>query len=446
MDVVMGLVAYLPLLAINLLATATALQAGKSFLVPIDHAETEKDCDVHGNNASNMLGLLAMTCIAGLLSALKLRRSYASWPQYIFFALVVALLSSRDLAARYRPRWITMYDAVPSDPSDYSDATYVAPTPEDRKHALLRIMLIAVALPAAWLAYLTLNFSQHIHQKVVELQPILDLTYTPQTNTEIVISMYKEPSDQVAYLVSALRNMDNVGRDAKVHIYVKDMNANIEEIQQVTGANKVTALPNIGREGETYLKHILGNWDTLARETIFLQADVHNPREFYPRVRDYFVPGRTGMLSLGWSGQVCNCDTCGDRFGFRDTTYLFPEISNRINNAAKCDEVLLSYKGQFIASAKRIRGIDKSIYQDLHEAYVKQDSWAHQEEYLQGRPDSMDAPVFGYTMERMWNLIFQCNSMEIAWKCPTLLSGHRIGGNVEDCQCLDPKSDSHTLM
>ncbi|KAK7180661.1 hypothetical protein PSPO01_13259 [Paraphaeosphaeria sporulosa] len=445
---------YLPLLAINLLATAAALQIGKSFLVPIDLAEND---DGHGNNTSNVLSLLAMTGIGGLLSVSKLRRSYTSWPQYAFFALVVVLLSSRDLAARYRPRWVTMYDAVPSDvnlqsvdsegtllsqPSENSDATYVAPAFEDRKTVLLRIVLIAVALPAAWLAYFTLNFSQHMRHETVELQPILDLTYTPHTNTEIVISMFKEPTDQVAHLVSALKAMDNVGRDARVHIYIKDMNANVEEVQRATGANEVTPLPNIGREGETYLKHILGNWDTLARETIFLQADVHNPREFYPRVRDYFVPGRTGMLSLGWSGQVCNCDTCGDRFNFWDTAHIFPEISNLINSAAKCDKVLLSYKGQFIASAKRIRGVSKAIYQDLHDAFVNQDNWAHQEEYLQGRPDSMNAPVFGFTMERMWNLLFQCNSMEIAWRCPTLLSGHRIGGNIEDCQCLDPKSNS----
>lgn len=187
---------YLSLLAINLLATAAALQTGKSFLVPIDFAGNEKDYDGHGNNTSNMLALLAIVGITGLLSASKLRRSYTSWPQYVFFALVVVLLSSRDLAAKYLPRWMTVYDAIPSDvnlqsvdsedtfvsqPSENSDATYNALTPEDRKLVLLRIVLIATALPAAWLAFLTLNISQHIHQKAVELQPMLDLSYIPQT-------------------------------------------------------------------------------------------------------------------------------------------------------------------------------------------------------------------------------------------------------------------------
>ncbi|KAL1602716.1 hypothetical protein SLS60_006137 [Paraconiothyrium brasiliense] len=348
-----------------------------------------------------------------------------------------------------------MYDAVPNDInlqsvdseedfasglSEDSDATCDESAPESWTNILLRTIIVAVALPGAWLVYFTLNFSRHTHQKAVEPRPILDVTYIPHTDIEAVISMYKEPIDQVAQLVSTLKNMTNIGSDAKIHIYIKDVDANVEEVQQDTGADQVTPLPNIGREGETYLKHILGSWDTLAAQTIFLQADVHNPRELFPRIRDYFVPGQTGMLSLGWSGQVCNCENCGDRFNLWDTTHLFPEVSSRINNVTKCDKMLLSYKGQFIASAKRIRGVEKSVYQDLHDAFVNRDSWAHQKEFLRGRLDSMDTPVFGYTMERVWNLLFQCNSMEIAWRCPTLLSGNRVGGNIEDCQCFDPES------
>lgn len=444
-------VRYLPLLTINLLATALAVRTGKSILVPIKLGDNDEDRD-EDEVVSNMLALLTMTGLTGVLSTSKLHRSFTSWPQFVFFSFTVALLSSGHLAALRGCSWRSMYDVVLNEmdlqsaegqeefetAEDFDDMR-IALVQQRRKFVLLRIVLIAIALPTLWISYLTLNFSQRVHQKTTESRPILDLAYTPDINTEVVISMFKEPIEQVAHLVSTLRGMSNIG-DAKIHIYIKDVDANLSEVKEGTGAHEVTALPNIGREGETFLKHILGSWDTLAKQTIFLQADVHNPRELYPRIRDYFVPGRTGMLSLGWSGQVCNCEDCGDRFNFWDTTHLFPGISNRINNATKCDKVLLSYKGQFIASAKRIRGVDKSVYQDLRDAFVNQDSWAHQEEYLQGRPDSMSAPFFGFTMERMWNLLFQCNSMEIAWRCPTLLSGNRIGGNIEDCQCLDPAS------
>ncbi|KAF1973452.1 hypothetical protein BU23DRAFT_130917 [Bimuria novae-zelandiae CBS 107.79] len=442
---------YLPLLALNLFATAIAIRTGKSVLVPIDNGKNGEGRDEVDENTSDIITLFAITGIAGTLSASKLRRSYTSWPQYIFFAFVMVLWSSRGLTVRQGRSCMAMYNAIPNDIalhsvdseativsvlSERSDNTCVSAVQASRKSIFFRILLFAIALPT-WLAYLTLNFSEQVHENTTEAHPILDLNYTPQTDVEFVISMYKEPINQVAHLISTLKKMPNMP-DPQIHIYIKDIDTNLEEIQQGTGAHKVTPLPNIGREGETYLKHILGSWDTLAKQTVFLQADVHNPREFYPRIRDYFVPDRTGMLSLGWSGQVCNCENCGDRFNMWDNTHLFPEISNRINNATKCDKVLLSYKGQFIASAKRIRGVDKSVYQDLHKAFVDRDSWAHQEEYLQGRRDSMDAPVFGYTMERMWNLLFQCNSMDVAWKCPTLLSGNRIGGSVEDCQCLDP--------
>lgn len=446
---------YTPVLTINLVSTALAMRLGKSILVPIDHGKNEEvngdPCEITGD----MIMLLTMTGITGLGSVVKLRRSYTSWPQYLFLTCFVVLWSGRDIITSHGPKWLPVYDAdsnpvalqsidsedtcVSEVSEDMHDKHVAPPMHETRKSFLTRIILVVIVLPAIWLAFIVLNCSQKNHQVAKPVQPIFDLDFVPKTDVELVISMYKEPIEEVAHLISTLKDMPNMP-NPRVHIYIKDIDANVGEIKESTGADQVTPLPNIGREGETYLKHILGNWDSLAKQTVFLQADVHNPREFYPRIRDYFVPGRTGMLSLGWSGQVCNCDNCGDRFNLWDTTHLFPEISNRINNATKCENVVLSYKGQFVASAKRIRGVDKSVYQDLHDAFVNPDSWAHQEEYLQGRPDSMNAPAFGYLMERIWNLLFQCNSMDVAWKCPTLLSGLRIGGNFEDCQCLDPAS------
>jgi hypothetical protein len=106
-------------------------------------------------------------------------------------------------------------------------------------------------------------------------------------------------------------------------------------------------------------------------------------------------------------------------------------------NSTICENVLLSYKGQFIVSAARIRGVNKDIYHDLWQAFVDENNPAHQPSNLQGRPDSMSAPDFGYTMERLWNLLFQCSSVDVGWKCPTLLSEWRLGGDISDCQCFD---------
>jgi hypothetical protein len=70
-----------------------------------------------------------------------------------------------------------------------------------------------------------------------------------------------------------LRAMPNL-KDAIVHIYIKDGEANVDELKKITQANSVTKLSNVGREGETYLYHILDRWDSLSKHTVFLQADM----------------------------------------------------------------------------------------------------------------------------------------------------------------------------
>jgi hypothetical protein len=287
------------------------------------------------------------------------------------------------------------------------------------------------------MAFPSLNFQDSTLPPLPKGKTLLDLEYRAPIANEIVISMYKEPVADVQTLISTLRKMPTLSQ-ARVSIYIKDSEANIDTVKRTTGADAVIPLPNIGREGETYLNHILTQWDHLAHETIFLQADVHNPREFYPRIQNYYIPSKTGMLNLAWSGNVCDCHDCADRWLFVDHAHLFPKFHQQINNNGKaCEDVLLSYKGQFVVSAKRIRGVKKEVYRDLRQAFVDEKGWAHQQEFLLGDYDSMSQPKFGYFMERMWNMLFQCADTEVAWKCPTLLSGWRIGGSKADCQCFD---------
>ncbi|KAL1303175.1 hypothetical protein AAFC00_006601 [Neodothiora populina] len=292
----------------------------------------------------------------------------------------------------------------------------------------------------------------------------LDNAYEPPAEFDVVVSMYGESPTLITNMMSALSRSSFIReRDSRrLFIYTKDTAADLDKIKTFTGATAVTLLPNKGREGETYLHHITTQWDNLARHTLFTQAEVHNPRETYTRIRDYFVSD-TGMLSLGFSGHVCeDCESCTDRWGWSDdSSRVVPDLYSRVyaneSCAASKTPILLSYKGQFIASAQRIRGIDRDIYADLHTALVDEDSWAHDVDYLHGRKDDMNAPVLGYTLERMWGLLLQCSGdMRIAAKCPSLLSGlsgwrkktttsfwsMRWGSDegdqgLRDCQCLD---------
>jgi hypothetical protein len=248
--------------------------------------------------------------------------------------------------------------------------------------------------------------------------------------------MYREETESVAAMISELRDiLDSKKRSVAIIVYVKDENANTSALQAQLGATiLVIKRPNVGREGETYLYHILSRFDTLAAHTLFIQAHAHNFWEIRRWIETYLVPN-TGMLSLGFSGNTCECNNCLDRWGWEDGAAV-SSYCERVYNKA-CSIALLSYKGQFIASARHLRGISREVYEDLHSALVDPYSWAHSEPYLRNRPDSMNAPYFGYTLERLWSNLLQCSEIDIALKCPTLLSGTRRGGDPSDCQCFD---------
>jgi hypothetical protein len=440
---------YLPIMTLNAFSTALAITLGKSFLFPIDTIESHhfSESRVEGWLGDTVTPL-ALSGMVGCATTLTLRRSYTAYLQVFAFFLALLCIGEHSTFSTLRQRrWkdgqrgyalLARTDGLESmDSEDTMISRESSTHSHSTNNPFVRSFIVGLTVASLWFIFLILNFQERLHIKKTIETPHLDLAYKPIIGAELVISMYKESLPDIAQLISTLRAMPSL-RDAAVHIYAKGADAPLADIKRLTGATNVTKLPNVGREGETYLYHILNEWDRLAKHTVFLQANVHNPREFYQRVKGYYDPERTGMMGLGWSGNVCNCEDCGDRWSFEDSTGLFPSIHGRIyNSSTTCNTVLLSYKGQFIASAGRIRGIDKSIYDDLRNAFVDENSWAHQESYLKGREDSMSTPLFGYTMERMWNLLMQCSSTDVSWKCPTLLSGDRLGGDIEDCQCFD---------
>ena len=429
-----------PLLAVNAFASALAIKLGRSIVLPTNN-EVYRVWDTST--------VVVITGVVGCSSTLLLRRSYTTLFQLCCFLLAMMCASAPTSALRndtqlhsshielgaHGPSRSTLFrgDSETVDLLDETHDLEVSASVRSSHNNVSRRYLLGIGIALLWLVFAVLNFNERQWHR---LPVFLDHEYAPRLPVEIVLSMYKEPIDEVQRVIKNLKSMPALS-DASVTIYVKDGEANSTYIEHQTGADHATTLSNIGREGETFLNHILQRWDSLARQTIFMQAGIHNPREFYTHISNYYSRSQTGFLNLGWSGAVCNCEDCGDRFSWHDNAHLFPRIYNRIYNSSACDNVLLSYKGQFIVSAARIRGINKDIYHALWKAFVDKRSWAHQPQFLQGRPDSMSAPDFGYTMERMWNLLFQCSTSDVMWKCPSLVSQWRIGGDIGDCQCFD---------
>jgi hypothetical protein len=439
----------LPLLAIHVIATAAALRTGGSTILPIAEHPLEdrfEDDDARLPGDKDAHTLLVLVGLTSCYSALSVRRSYTNWVQYCCFAIAVlciAYISKHSAIALPRDHH-TAYELLDNSAStetgeegsnETDDIESAQRNPQRQPIHLLvgpRAIFHVVMVLLLCILSTVMNYSTFEYGKGITS---LDRDYKPVASLEVVLSMYKEPVRDVWDFIAGLKSAPQTS-NASVIIYSKDEEADAGNLKLRTGADEVIMLPNIGREGETYLHHINTRWDTLAKHTIFLQADIQLSRAFYARLQNYFNPDHTGFLNLG-SADVCDCDTCGDQFFWYDNVGLFPQYHYEIYNTTECTNVLINYKGSFLVSAARIRGIKKDIYNELWQAFTDKESWAHQPDFMQGRPDSMNAPDFGYTIERMWSLLFQCSDMDVAWRCPSPMSGWRIGGSIADCQCLD---------
>lgn len=270
---------------------------------------------------------------------------------------------------------------------------------------------------------------------------------------EIVLARYDEPATKVAKHIMEVLSLVNI-RELKpsVTIYNKgapDILSGLMELLSLSEVPiwelKVQQLPNIGRETDAYLEHITSRWESLANHTIFMQADVHNSRALTQRIREYFVP-LTGFLSLAdWGGHCTTCDRCFDRDWTED-----PDLLSRIFgdfNPGQCRDIVLTYRGQFIVSAERIRRSPRELYSRWLQKLRDPEGEFHTQPYTDSvwsrKEDSLSAPRVGFTLERTWGVMFQCNNNRISARCPSMLSSFVCPprlcglGSIEDCQCLD---------
>jgi hypothetical protein len=432
---------YVARLLANVTFSAVTTTIGGSLLIPIGW------CQKKGPVIAPILALVGFT---GCLSTMLLPHYYTSIIQLSSYGtaiLAISRLYSLGEASEQFDLCCLPTPIVTPGPTIHTNT--IEPGLEAREslpHSLLHLRRTlflhresacryvgAGMMGVAWILFLSISFAPRALDKA---PTSLDRAFQPTVAIEVVVSMYKEPVDRVASLVASLQRIPALA-SARMHIYTKDATVNISAIQRRIGAHQVTLLPNIGREGQTYLHHILSQWDHLAKHTLFVQAEPHNQAEFLWRLQTYFNPSHTGMLDLGFRGHSFRCKGGGsDRWGWRDPADLVSRVYNDIYHS-QCCSVLLSYKGQFVVSANRIRGIGKHIYYDLHQALVNPRGWAHQGWFLQGQEDTMSAPTLGYTIERLWSILFQCSDVATVRHCPSFISGKIGAVHRGSCQCLD---------
>ena len=92
---------------------------------------------------------------------------------------------------------------------------------------------------------------------------------------EVVLSYYKEDVHFVARFIQYLRNVSNLQKlKPYIIIYNKNSKINNTYLKTILKVDMVQQLPNLGREGATYLYHIIENYDKLANHILFCQAGV----------------------------------------------------------------------------------------------------------------------------------------------------------------------------
>lgn len=272
-----------------------------------------------------------------------------------------------------------------------------------------------------------------------------DNTYKPKRDLDIVMSMHTEKLDTIAKQLKELKEL-KAFKNLKPHviIYVKDGKEPLATIKEKTGADEVFELDNRGREGGTYLSHIIKRFDNVAKHTFFVQAEPHDFSKIKRRINDYFNPETTGMLSVGFGHASCACDHCEDPWGGRDVWQRVPQIFSAVyGELCPSSRILLSYAGQFIVSARRIRSGELHTYEHLKEVLESdQEHWIHSDLRASRYNDSPSSPYFGHSLERSWMIIMRCAEPGLAESCPRLSDVRREGDADDKCQCLDTPEKS----
>eukprot|EP00927_Polykrikos_kofoidii_P081199 TRINITY_DN7838_c0_g1_i2.p1 TRINITY_DN7838_c0_g1~~TRINITY_DN7838_c0_g1_i2.p1 ORF type:complete len:397 (-),score=40.26 TRINITY_DN7838_c0_g1_i2:393-1583(-) len=203
----------------------------------------------------------------------------------------------------------------------------------------------------------------------------------------------------------------------------------------------VRDLPNVGREGHTYIKHILDNWDTLATYTAFTQgAGHHNGVSAMARVREFLkdklekhllVP----IVHTNEKGPLLYRDADrGDEFANggldkKANLHIFRYVSD-LDMAGRARELYASLFGveactappmifiagaQMIVHRKAIRAKPKSFWKHIYKALA-------------------DCHPYGWDFERLWVYAFDVNVIPLGDpKLPSFCKGTFVASK-DDCQ------------
>jgi Protein of unknown function (DUF3431) len=270
--------------------------------------------------------------------------------------------------------------------------------------------------------------------------------YNRGSQFDIVLAHYDENPDDVRKGVHLIKSVTGlVALDPRVIVYHKgslstSTTDDLEALRESLNADIVRTLPNLGRESDTYLSHIIQHYDDLAGHTLFAQATLDKLEFALERLRLYWSP-TVGVMSLHTYAR-CNCDSCQPVYGSPDPVYGFKRIPQlySVFNSDFCPPsgLLLTFKGQFVVSRQRILNIRKEKYKWLLSVLTNTSHFVHSDGndrhsmYTHSHNTDMTDPFFGHSIERSWMLMFGCNDIKLS-EC----AYKGVHNATAYCACLD---------
>ena len=153
-----------------------------------------------------------------------------------------------------------------------------------------------------------------------------------------------------------------------------------------TTHHQVITLPNVGREGHTYLYHIIQNYDQLDDHTCFLQG---HPFDHSPDLEHRLQTFDRSLSFYSISNHVHAINLCYDPTDFSLHELLITTYQRVFGQAKSNHEFTFGAGAQFIVSRDAIRSRPKSFYENLLRIM----------EYSVHPPE-------GFALERFWTMIF----------------------------------------
>ncbi|GAA5903413.1 hypothetical protein JCM8208_001913 [Rhodotorula glutinis] len=293
------------------------------------------------------------------------------------------------------------------------------------------------------------------------------LALAPSPTLDIVIAHHSRPPSAVAHHLAAVQLAPHVRKSrVRIYLYEKGDWTDQELWRGLSGVmdprrDEVVRLPNVGREGGTYLEHVVrhynaslssssprggGPWSSRAARvgrggeervrpfadtTLFLQDHLAWPGVAGPRLR-HTLSSRTGFLSLGpYLSNLCGHDSeVGTEMGGIEDIFELVK-GRRCVRGEEQDRVLSTWFGQFAASRATLLKNGFDVYERLVRTVEAPDGDPIHQQYNPSGPSTSSDPAFGHALERSWPLLLRCDDKRIADTCPN------GAWDPRDCQCDD---------